>query len=112
MGLVNPPYGWFTWHPLLQTLGIGMFTYGKSSLEAPSINHNVPIHGILGIITLQPTSQPKTKAAGLLRHQLAMVTLGFPTLILGTLAVVYHKYLKDGPHFTSWHGVSIPFQLF
>jgi len=78
------PSGLFTWHPLFQSLGIALITYG--------------------ILTLQPTSQPKTKAAGLVRHQLAMIFLGYPVLLLGTAAVSYNKYLGGRAHFVSWHG--------
>lgn len=59
-----------------------------------------------GILTLQPTSQAKTKAAGLTRHQLAMMALGVPAISLGTLAIVRRKALHESPHFTTWHGVS------
>ena len=61
---------------------------------------------LLGILTLQPTSQAKTKAAGLTRHQLAMMALGVPAIFLGTLAIVRRKALHESPHFTTWHGVS------
>lgn len=74
----------FSWHPLSLSLAIVCFTYG--------------------IVTLQPTSQPKTKAAGLLRHQLAMVVLGFPLAFVGGFAIIYNKILHDHAHFTSWHG--------
>lgn len=62
--------------------------------------------GGLGILTLQPTSQAKTKAAGLTRHQLAMIVLGVPAISLGTLAIFWRKSLSEHPHFTTWHGVS------
>ncbi|KAH7889930.1 hypothetical protein F5I97DRAFT_1934732 [Phlebopus sp. FC_14] len=76
--------GWFAFHPILQSSAIACFTYG--------------------ILTLQPTSQPQTKAAGLQRHQIAMIGLGFPLILLGTLAMIYNKALHAAPHFTSWHG--------
>ncbi|KAM5539033.1 hypothetical protein V8D89_007256 [Ganoderma adspersum] len=84
--LTNKPtsLGLFFFHPILQSLSIGMFTYG--------------------ILTLQPTSQAKTKAAGLTRHQLAMMALGVPAISLGTLAIVRRKALHESPHFTTWHG--------
>ena len=59
-----------------------------------------------GILTLQPTSQARTKAAGLTRLQLAMLALGLPAIALGTLAIVWSKFLGSRPHFTTWHGVS------
>lgn len=84
--LTNDPIslGWFPLHPLLQSLALSLFTYG--------------------ILTLQPTSQPRTKAAGLARHQTAMIICGFPVIVLGTSAMIYNKYTHGAPHFTSWHG--------
>ncbi|RPD65981.1 hypothetical protein L226DRAFT_608899 [Lentinus tigrinus ALCF2SS1-7] len=86
MTLSNNPtsLGLFFFHPILQSLSIAMFTYG--------------------ILTLQPTSQAKTKAAGLTRHQLAMIALGVPAICLGTLAIVWRKSMSEHPHFTTWHG--------
>ncbi|KAI6116901.1 hypothetical protein EDD16DRAFT_1693168 [Pisolithus croceorrhizus] len=66
--------GWFTYHPILQSCAIACFTYG--------------------VLTLQPTSQPVTKAAGLQRHQIAMFGIGIPCILS----------LHSAPHFTSWHG--------
>nr|AIY34644.1 hypothetical protein [Polyporus umbellatus] len=57
-----------------------------------------------GILTLQPSSQAKTKAAGLTRHQLAMMILGVPAITLGTLAIIRNKSMHGNPHFTTWHG--------
>jgi len=57
-----------------------------------------------GILTLQPTAQPKTKSAGLLRHQVAIFVFGLPSILFGTLAVSYNKWLKSAEHFTTWHG--------
>jgi len=84
--LSNDPksLGWFPFHPLLQSLSLALFTYG--------------------ILTLQPTSQPQTKEAGLARHQVAML-LGFPAIASGTSFMIYNKHTHDAPHFTSWHGV-------
>ncbi|KDR81435.1 hypothetical protein GALMADRAFT_239336 [Galerina marginata CBS 339.88] len=84
--LMNAPAqaGWFAWHPPLQTLAIFLFTFG--------------------IITLQPTNQPKAKAAGLVRHQVAVFVAGFPLIVLGTFAVFYNKVLREADHFTTWHG--------
>ena len=56
---------------------------------------------------LQPTAQPKTKNAGLVRHQVAILILGFPSIILGTLAVYYNKWLRSKKHFSTWHGVCL-----
>ncbi|KIM87605.1 hypothetical protein PILCRDRAFT_284994 [Piloderma croceum F 1598] len=85
--LSNDPksLGWFTFHPPLQSLSLCFFTYG--------------------ILTLQPSSQPQTKKAGLARHQVAMLLLGFPAIAVGTSAMIYNKYAHGAPHFTSWHGI-------
>ncbi|PFH49118.1 hypothetical protein AMATHDRAFT_5206 [Amanita thiersii Skay4041] len=71
--LTNDPtsFGWFAFHPLAQSTALAVFTYG--------------------ILTLQPTSQPPTKAAGLARHQIAMFAFGTPTLLFGSFAVWYNK---------------------
>ncbi|KAJ7632228.1 hypothetical protein FB45DRAFT_911852 [Roridomyces roridus] len=84
--LLNNPLnvGWFAFHPTLQSLSLLLLTYG--------------------ILTLQPTSQPKTKAAGLARHQYAILGAGFPIIFLGTLAIVLNKYVHGAVHFKSWHG--------
>ncbi|KAJ7349272.1 hypothetical protein DFH08DRAFT_959436 [Mycena albidolilacea] len=84
--LVNNPFdaGWFAFHPPLQSLSLLLFVYGIS--------------------TLQPTSQPKTKAAGLARHQYAILFAAFPIIFFGTFAVMYNKYLHGATHFKSWHG--------
>ncbi|KAG6909835.1 hypothetical protein DXG01_015108 [Tephrocybe rancida] len=76
--------GWFAFHPTLQTLALALFTYG--------------------IVTLQPTSQPKTKAAGFTRHQAAMFFVGFPAILLGTSAIAYNKWIHNTEHMTTWHG--------
>lgn len=70
-------------------------------------NTDTPILILLvGILTLQPTSKPKTKAAGLTRHQLAMFVLGYPAVLLAFSAIWYNKYRGGHEHFTTWHGVS------
>lgn len=56
------------------------------------------------ILTLQPTSQPMTKAAGLQRHQIA-VLVGLPSILLGTLAMWTYKASHGAPHITTWHAV-------
>ncbi|KAF7338642.1 Cytochrome b561 domain-containing protein [Mycena venus] len=84
--LVNNPFnaGWFAFHPPLQSLSIALLVYG--------------------IMTLQPTSQPKTKAAGLARHQYAILFAAFPIIFFGTFAIMYNKYVHGAIHFRSWHG--------
>ncbi|KAF8201585.1 hypothetical protein BJ912DRAFT_507713 [Pholiota molesta] len=86
MVLINSPgeVGWFALHPPLQTLAVLLFTFG--------------------ILTLQPTNQPKTKAAGLVRHQVAIFVFGFPSILVGTFAVSYNKWLRSADHFVTWHG--------
>jgi len=76
--------GWFALHPLLESLAITLITYG--------------------IMTLQPTAQPKTKAAGLNRHQNAIAYMAWPSVLLGASAVMYVKWKNDQPHATTWHG--------
>ena len=110
--LSNDPasLGWFRFHPLLQSLSIGCFIYGKYSTARPPSSRFtdlLPRHPFKGILTLQPTSQPSTKAAGLERHKIAMLGLGIPLILLGTLAVFLNKNSNDAPHFTSLHGVSL-----
>ena len=80
-----------------------------------SVHHSLIRPGLsicthTGILTLQPTSQPKTKAAGLRRHQIAMIT-GFLTISLGASAMWYNKESHFAPHITSWHGVCLPLLL-
>jgi len=83
--LTNDPasLGWAQYHPPLQSLAITCFSYG--------------------ILTLQPTSQPHTKAAGLVRHQIAM-GLGGTFILLGALAMIVNKNSHEAAHFTTWHG--------
>ncbi|KAJ7074219.1 hypothetical protein C8F01DRAFT_1010481 [Mycena amicta] len=84
--LVNDPVavGIFALHPLLQSLSLVLLTYG--------------------IMTLQPTSQPRTKAAGLARHQYTILLAAFPAIVVGTSAVWYNKERHGAVHFKSWHG--------
>jgi cytochrome b-561 domain containing protein 2 len=100
---------WFGWHPLLESLGIALFSYGKYTAytRRPSFSSC-----LAGILTLQPTSQARTKAAGLTRHQLAMIGLGFPIAFLGYLAIFVTKIMNSRAHFTSWHGVSLAAQIY
>jgi cytochrome b-561 domain containing protein 2 len=37
---------------------------------------------------------------------LAIPFVGFPSILLGALAISYNKYVHGAPHFTTWHGVS------
>ncbi|KAF9072969.1 hypothetical protein BDP27DRAFT_1381964 [Rhodocollybia butyracea] len=81
--LFNGQWSWFVLHPTLESLAMFLITYG--------------------IMTLQPTSQPRTKAAGLSRHQGAILFLGLPALLTGTFAIIMNKIDAGKPHFISWH---------
>jgi len=83
--LSNDPgsLGLFAFHPPLQTAAVALFAFG--------------------ILTLQATSQPKTKEAGLNRHQLIILGLAFPCITVGTLIMIWNKNLHEAPHFTTWH---------
>jgi len=85
--LTNNPtnVGWFLLHPTLESGAMLLITYG--------------------IMTLQPTSQPRTKAAGLSRHQAAILFIGLPALLMGTFAIVMNKFVAGNAHFQSWHSV-------
>ncbi|KIK63701.1 hypothetical protein GYMLUDRAFT_40764 [Collybiopsis luxurians FD-317 M1] len=85
--LTNNPskVGFFLLHPTLESLAMLLITYA--------------------IMTLQPTSQPRTKAAGFSRHQSAVLYLGFPALIVGVFAIIMNKIQLEKRHFRSWHSV-------
>ncbi|KAH8829592.1 hypothetical protein DL96DRAFT_1064489 [Flagelloscypha sp. PMI_526] len=84
--LTNDPTGkgWFAFHPLLITLALSLFTYG--------------------ILTLQPTNTPTTKAAGLERHQKAIAYSAAPIFLLGVSAIWWNKERRGADHYTTWHG--------
>jgi len=82
MALNSSPSTPFTYHPILQSLGVSCFVWG--------------------ILTLQPTSRPRSKAEGLARHQLAM-SFGFACIILGTSAIIANKNIQNKGHFASPH---------
>ncbi|KAL5504312.1 hypothetical protein ACEPAH_8386 [Sanghuangporus vaninii] len=75
--------GLFAAHPPLQTLAVTCFG--------------------LGILLLQPTSQPKTKVRGLARHQLVILGIGLPSIIIGTVVIFANKSIHEAPHFVTWH---------
>jgi hypothetical protein len=60
-----------------------------------------------GILTLQPTFQPTTKAAGLERHQLVILFLGFPAFCMGILSIICKKWPYADDYVLSWHGVCL-----
>jgi len=80
------PYqlGYFAFHPTLQSLSIALFT--------------------LGILQLQPTATPQSKALGLTRHQIIQLT-GFSTITVGVTFMFINKIVIHHHHFETWHGV-------
>ena len=58
-------------------------------------------------MTLQPTSSehPEAKAAALDRHQLAIICLALPSLLLGVTAIYIKKESSSSDHITTWHAV-------
>lgn len=64
----------------------------------------------VGILTLQPTSRPRSKAEGLVRHQLAM-GFGLVCVTLGFSAIVANKNINYSDHFVSAHAVSEIWQI-
>ena len=94
----------FALHAPLQGLALALLTWGKLSFITIS---NQTIMASSGIMTLQPTSQPASKVAGLFRHQIWILYASFPLLIIGSLSVIYNKNINERPHFVSWHGVRI-----
>ncbi|KIY43679.1 hypothetical protein FISHEDRAFT_53131, partial [Fistulina hepatica ATCC 64428] len=77
--------GWFCLHPLGQSLAVAFFTYG--------------------ILTLQPTPEPKGKVKSLQRHQIYIFFAGLPTVFIGTMAVIIHKFISGKTHFRSFHAI-------
>jgi cytochrome b-561 domain containing protein 2 len=103
--LTNAPVskGWFALHPLLQSVALLLFSYGMQAIHWNMFHADR--HS--GILTLQPTSQPKTKAAGLARHQTAILYLAIPFISFGTFSVWYNKYSNGKSHLVTWHGVRL-----
>lgn len=77
--------GWFFFHPTLETLSILALSYG--------------------VLTLQPTRNPETKAAALTRHQVAILFVAFPLIFLGTFTIWLNKTVHHSHHARSWHGL-------
>ncbi|KAJ1307237.1 hypothetical protein OPQ81_001351 [Rhizoctonia solani] len=75
--------GYFAAHPSLQTAAVLAFA--------------------MGVMTLQPTLSAGSKEAGRTRHQKIQLGLGFPLIILGSLAVIVHKERMGWTHFASLH---------
>lgn len=96
--------GWFFYHPVLQTASLLAFTYGKTAWTFSE--GNLRSSSLVGIVTLQPTAHADTKAAGLSRHQRAMLLLGFPAITFGVFAMWLNKTVHGAAHVTTWHGVS------
>ncbi|KZV63022.1 hypothetical protein PENSPDRAFT_657660 [Peniophora sp. CONT] len=59
---------------------------------------------VLAVTQLQPTANPRTKAAGLSRHWLGAAP-ALLLVVLGTAAMLTNKAVHDAPHFTTWHGL-------
>ncbi|WWC63132.1 uncharacterized protein I303_105732 [Kwoniella dejecticola CBS 10117] len=77
--------GWFAVHPPMQSLAITAFLLGITPLQPPGTNSSI-------------------KATRFKSHQNIMLGLALPILTIGSVAMVYNKYLHGAPHFTSWHG--------
>jgi hypothetical protein len=54
------------------------------------------------IMTVQPPS-PKTE--GIARHQLTILAVAFPAIMLGATAIYYKKEASSAEHITTWHAV-------
>ncbi|WVR07376.1 hypothetical protein IAU60_004417 [Kwoniella sp. DSM 27419] len=76
--------GWFAVHPPMQSLALTAFLLGITPLQPPP-----PSSG---------TRQTRFKT-----HQSFMLGLALPALAIGSVAMVYNKYLHGAAHFTSWH---------
>ncbi|KAF9506706.1 hypothetical protein BS47DRAFT_1352451 [Hydnum rufescens UP504] len=76
--------GYFAVHPPAQTLAV--------------------LALFIGVLQLQPRRQPKSRERGLARHQLIMLGLGAPTILIGGGFMMWNKVDHSAPHFTSWHG--------
>jgi len=84
-------------------MGVSSFAWGESL--PISLRSTAPQLQFTGILTLQPTSRPRSKAEGLVRHQLAM-GFGLFCMILGTSAIIVNKNIHNNNHFVSAHAVS------
>jgi len=58
----------------------------------------------IGALQLQPTARPKSRKRGLARHQLIVLGLGAPAILISSGFMVRNKVDHGAPHFTSWHG--------
>ncbi|VDC07143.1 unnamed protein product [Peniophora sp. CBMAI 1063] len=83
---LNNPFAlsWFTWHAPSNTLSLLVL--------------------VLAVAQLQPTANPRTKAAGLSRHWLGAAP-AILLVVLGTAAMFTNKVIHDASHFTTWHGL-------
>ncbi|WWC71712.1 uncharacterized protein I206_105670 [Kwoniella pini CBS 10737] len=77
--------GWFAVHPPMQSLAITAILLGITPLQPPSTNSSI--------------KQNRFKS-----HQSIMLGLALPILTIGSLAMVYNKYIHGSSHFTTWHG--------
>jgi len=76
--------GYFAVHPPAQTLSV--------------------LALFIGALQLQPTQQSMSKIRGLARHQLIMLGIGAPAILVGGGFMMWNKVDHGAPHFTSWHG--------
>jgi len=76
--------GYFAVHPPAQTLAV--------------------LALFIGVLQLQPSRRPKSRERGLARHQVIMLGLGAPAILIGGGFMIWNKVDHSAPHFTSWHG--------
>ncbi|EJD53255.1 hypothetical protein AURDEDRAFT_110947 [Auricularia subglabra TFB-10046 SS5] len=92
---------------MLLTTWIKVFGAGFGALGAFMFHPTANVFAIclfaFGILTLQPTMHPRTKARGLARHQIVMLGLGIPALLFGSGAIVWYKVSHGYNHMYSWH---------
>lgn len=103
LALNGSPSTPFTYHPIFQSLGVSCFAYGEVQFQDLHPTETQSRHA--GILTLQPTSHPRSKAKGLVRHQLSMGS-GLLCIILGTSAIIANKSIHYSDHFVSTHAVN------
>lgn len=107
--LSNDPraLSWFAFHPTFNTLAVLCFTFGPF-FHNSSPRSNLICASRTGILTLQPTSHPETRAAGLKRHQIANI-MGVISILVGASAILAYKTSHGARHFTTWHSVRSPY---
>ncbi|KAH7107743.1 hypothetical protein BKA62DRAFT_792038 [Auriculariales sp. MPI-PUGE-AT-0066] len=95
---------------MVLTVWIKIWSVGWATLNEFALHPTFNVLGIsiisLGILTLQPSKHPRTKVAGLWRHQRIMLGLAVPCLIIGTAAIIIYKAHRGSAHFKSLHAVT------